>query len=70
MDEMERQRCYKVLEKLTPEELNDAKTIVQKSIEIGDLLSEITIMLLKKWIRRKSACNGNCLCTEINDNGG
>ena len=47
MDEMERQRCYKVLEKLTPEELNDAKTIVQKSIEIGDLLSEITIEIVK-----------------------
>ncbi len=35
MDKIERQRCYKVLEKLTPEELNDAKTIIEKSIEIG-----------------------------------
>jgi len=31
MDEMERKEYYKVLEKLTPEELSDAKSIVEKS---------------------------------------
>jgi hypothetical protein len=47
MDEMEKEKYYKLLEKLTPEELDDAKSIVEKSNEIGELLSEITVNIVE-----------------------
>jgi hypothetical protein len=47
MDEMEKEKYYKVLEKLTPEELDNAKSIVEKSNEIGELLSEITVNIVE-----------------------
>ena len=47
MDEIERKELNKKLEKFTKEELDDAKSIVQKSNEIGELLSEITVNIVK-----------------------
>ena len=48
MNENEKKELYKKLENFTPEELDDAKSIVLKSNEIGDLLSEITINIVEK----------------------
>ncbi len=47
MDDMEKEKYYKLLEKLTPEELDDAKSVVEKSNEIGELLSEITVNIVE-----------------------
>jgi len=47
MDENERKELNKKLENFTKEELDDAKSIVGKSNEIGELLSEITVNIVK-----------------------
>jgi hypothetical protein len=47
MDEMERKELNKKLEKFTKEELDDAKSIVEKSNVIGELLSEITVNIVE-----------------------
>ena len=47
MDEIEKDELYKKLENFTKEELDDAKSVVEKSNEIGELLSEITVNIVK-----------------------
>ncbi len=47
MDENERKELNKKLEKFTKEELDDAKSVVEKSNEIGELLSEITVNIVE-----------------------
>ena len=47
MDEIERKELNKKLENFTKEELDDAKSIVEKSNEIGELLSEITVNIVE-----------------------
>jgi hypothetical protein len=47
MDEIEKDELYKKLENFTKEELDDAKSVVEKSNEIGELLSEITVNIVE-----------------------
>ena len=47
MNEIEKKELYKKLEKFTKEELDDAKSVVEKSNEIGELLSEITVNIVE-----------------------
>lgn len=47
MDENEKKELYKKLENFSQEELADTKSIVEKSNEIGELLSEITVNIVE-----------------------
>ena len=47
MDEIEKDELYKKLENFAKEELDDAKSVVEKSNEIGELLSEITVNIVE-----------------------